>query len=87
MREGTAGSELGKRRLGIARSPLRAGCFSHLQKPYGSEAPPDSRITRPPSAPHIFFTLPIAYAGSWQRAPRGHDLRCRAAPAVRRVWS
>ncbi|GGN50910.1 hypothetical protein GCM10012285_40330 [Streptomyces kronopolitis] len=56
VREGTAWPELGKRRPGVARSPLRAGCFSHLQKPYGTGTAPDSRITRPPWPPHIFFT-------------------------------
>ncbi len=34
VRDGTAGTALGELRPGIARSPLRAGCFSHLGKPY-----------------------------------------------------
>ncbi|GAA2462958.1 hypothetical protein GCM10010433_77020 [Streptomyces pulveraceus] len=60
MREGTARTALGKLRPGIARSPLRAGCFSHLQKPYGRRWGTDSGKRIPPSAPHTFFTGPHA---------------------------
>ncbi|BDM71892.1 hypothetical protein HEK616_53790 [Streptomyces nigrescens] len=68
VREGTAWPEPGKRRPGVARSPLRAGCFSHLQKPYGTGSGPDSRITRPPSAPHIFFTRHLQLPASARNA-------------------
>ncbi|GGT50063.1 hypothetical protein GCM10014713_50210 [Streptomyces purpureus] len=56
VREGTIRAMLGRPRPEVARSLLRAGCFSHLQKPYGREEGTDSRISIPPSAPHNLFT-------------------------------
>ncbi|GGU45538.1 hypothetical protein GCM10010211_06760 [Streptomyces albospinus] len=65
VREGTARSKPGKRRPGVTRSPLRAGCFSHLPKPYGTGSAPVSRITWPPLPPHIFFTRYVRFRLSW----------------------
>ncbi|AGJ57625.1 hypothetical protein F750_5192 [Streptomyces sp. PAMC 26508] len=65
MRDGTAGTALGEPRTGITRSPLRAGCFSHLGKPYVEEAGTGSGNGIPPSPPHTFFTRP--HRGAWER--------------------
>ena len=73
VREGTTRVKLGMLRPGIARSPLRAGCFSHLRKPYGRRRGTDSRNAIPPWAPHTFFT------GGPRRSARA--LRRRRRPA------
>jgi hypothetical protein len=92
--DGTAAPMLGKHRLGVARSSLRAGYFSHLQKRYGSYAPCDRWITHPSSASHIFFTMlgsaftplpaPLGVqAGSLMPAPVGVPADPMRTPAGR----
>ncbi len=81
VRGGTAGTVLGEPRPGVTRSSLRAGCFSHLWKPYVRGEWADRGHGNPPWPPHTFFTDPHAQPVDVPEnaaRPQGESVRIRA---------